>query len=178
MQLKGQRLDCQNWSTDTQIWNQSWVANCWNFTTKSIIKPMLPIWTTPWISLNVIFYFYIKRPKPTLITIKWPDLPKPSSSTWVDISITQFIGKTWLPSEEVEDNIQLKIQPLPSKSSNNSDHMKTCKKSLPRNQSQFKVQAGDGLLGTTFQNHWESLTLPTRKCWLLKDWLLCWVFFY
>jgi len=37
---------------------------------------------------------FIQKPKLTSITTSWQHSVKPSNSTWADISITQFIGKT------------------------------------------------------------------------------------
>lgn len=112
-----------------------------------------------------------------MITIKCLDLPKPSNSTSEDISTTPFTGKTSPQLEEVEDNTLEKIHLLHNKLSNNLAHTKHFKRNFQRRLFQFKDQDGDGSPGITFPSHSESLTLPIKKCWLLKDWPHYWVNF-
>ena len=165
--MKPQKWLCPSWNSATLILNQSLVASYWNFTTRNIIKPTLLTLTTLWINSNVTFDL-CQRLRPTLTTTKWQAWPKRSNSTWEVTWTIPYIGKTLPLSAEEEDNTLQKNHCSPNKSPNNLAHMTTSSNNCPKNQSQSKDQAGDGLLGTTSQNHWESLILQIKRCWLLK----------
>lgn len=124
-----------------------------------------------------ILFIYFKKPNPTSTTTKWLDSPKLSSLTWVDISITQSIGKILPPLEKVEDNTQGKTHHWPNKLSSNMVPTTISRKNWPRRPFPSKDQVGDGLHGTIFQSLFELLTLQTKRCWLHKDWLHYWVLF-
>ena len=129
------------------------------------------------INSNVILMF-IQRQRTTSTITASLLLPKLSSSTWVDTSITPSIGKILPPSAQEEANIQLLTHPSLSKWSNSSDLLRLWLINLLKRLSPFKVQDGDGLLGITLENRSEFWSWPIRRCLLQLDWPLFWVFYY
>lgn len=105
----------------------------------------------------------IQKLQLTSITIKWLLSLKLLNLIQVVISIIPSIGKIWHLSDKEEVNTPIKIPPLLSKLSANSDPMKILLKSLPRKLSLFRAPDGDGLGGTIFLNLSEFSNSPTKK---------------